>query len=109
MKMLGKITVGLHTASVLERFCRIPPANYYHGEVLFDQEYKFLDGKKMVIQVIAPEDTPEDIGDETAWTKGIMFDRDGNELGCTEARESFLGEYVIPVGEHEYTIEVVIK
>jgi len=55
----------------------------------------------MAIQVITSEEP-----DEPAWTQGVLFDENGNELGCTGAGESFIGEYVVWNQKDEYLVNV---
>jgi hypothetical protein len=72
------------------------------GEVIFDNEVVFPNGFRMAIQVIAAETK----GD-TAWTQGVLFDENGNELGNTDVGESFLGEYCVYYEGAEYTVNVL--
>jgi len=89
MKHYAVLVVGKDTADTLELFCQEPPGDCGRGEVVFDEEVKFQNGNRMAIQVIASEE-PDD---EECWTQGVVFDELGNELGCTDVGESFLGEY----------------
>lgn len=73
-----------------------------NGEVIFDNEVVFPNGFRMAIQVIAAETEGE-----TAWTQGVLFDEDGNELGCTDVGESFLGEYCVNYDGTEYIVNVL--
>ena len=89
MKHYAVLVVGKDTADKLERFCQEPPGDCGRGEVVFDEEVKFQNGNRMAIQLIASEEP----NDETCWTQGVVFDELGNELGCTDVGESFLGKY----------------
>lgn len=72
------------------------------GEVIFDNEIVFPNGFRMAIQVIAAEKKGE-----TAWTQGVLFDEDGNELGCTEVGDYFLSDYTVFYDKTEYTVNVL--
>jgi len=87
----------------LEQACREPLADCARDEILFDQEVKFVNGNRMAIQVIASGNA-----EETAWTQGVVFDADGNELGCTDVGESFAGEYCVMDDGDEYVCNVVL-
>jgi hypothetical protein len=86
----------------LEKALSKPISDVGRGETLFDKEVVFLNGFRMAIQVIAAETEGE-----TAWTQGVLFDADGNELGYTDVGESFLGEYCVFYDETEYTVNVL--
>jgi hypothetical protein len=78
-------------ADELQLVCSHVTDGLSKGEVVFDEEAVFLNGARMAIQVIAPNE-PES---EPCWTQGVLFDKTGNELGCTEVGSCFLGEYVV--------------
>ena len=103
----GKMEVEKEKGQELEKFCHVPPKDCGRGEAIFDQEFVFPNGMRMAIQVI----TSEEPDTETCWTQGVLFDKDGNELGCTDVGETFLGEYQIMDTEtkEEYLVEVVLK
>lgn len=77
-----------------------------NGEVYFDKEVTFDNGMRVAIQLIASEH--DFIGDFTppAWTQGVLFTHEGQEIGCTEVCDSMSGEYVIFDGDDEYTVLV---
>lgn len=91
MKYEAILKVKREQAEQLERLCKEPDADSARDESLFDEEVKFNNGATMAIQVIASTEPDK----ESAWTQGILFDKDGFELGCTDVGESFLGEYKI--------------
>lgn len=97
--MKAILQVRSTVANKLELLCRKPDSDCGKGEVLFDREVKFPNGFRMAIQVIASESPAT----ESAWTQGVLFDQKGNEIGCTDVGESFLGEYTV----EDYTTEVV--
>ena len=104
MKYEGTIFVKKNKAETLQSFCSVPPIDCGRGEVLFDEEFVFPNGNRMAIQVIAPEDP----GVETAWSQGVLLSPEGNELGCTDVGEDFLGEYIIWNTHGKYTVNVKI-
>jgi hypothetical protein len=69
------------------------------GTVLFDREVTFDDGHRMAIQVIAAR------GD-CAWTQGVLFAPDGQEVGYTEVMPAFLATYTVKVDDQTYTVDV---
>jgi len=91
----------------LEKFCHVPPKDCGRGEAIFDQEFVFENGMRMAIQVIASENPDT----EECWTQGVLFNKIGIEVGCTDVGETFLGEYQIKdtVYSNEYLVEVVLK
>jgi len=100
MKHYAVLVVGKDTADKLEQFCQEPPGDCGRGEVVFDEEVKFQNGNRMAIQVIASEEP----NDEECWTQGVVYDELGNELGCTDVGESFLGKYHVFVPGQQVTI-----
>ena len=103
MEYKGILEVEPALADELERFCQEPPGDCGRGETLFDREVRFPNGNRMAIQVIASE-TPDE---ESCWTQGVVFDPFGNELGCTDVGESFLGEYhVSTLEDGTYVVDV---
>jgi uncharacterized protein YbaR (Trm112 family) len=89
----GILRVASDVIESMELACKIPPglSNVGRDETLFDEEYKFEDGMRMVIQVVASNDPDT----ESCWTQGVLLDEEGWEHGCTEVGESFKGEYFI--------------
>jgi len=103
----GTMYVSTNQAAVLTAFCNTPPGwDNSDGETcLFDKEYTFDDGMRMAIQVCPSTDPSE----ESCWTQGVLFDPAGNECGCTDCGESFLGEYGwIECDGAEYTVTVKV-
>jgi hypothetical protein len=88
----------------LNRLCQHDPdggkGTYFDEEVVFD------DGKRMAIQVCACDKDPNDNVAPPAWTQGVLFDPDGNELGCTEVGEYFDGDYCVYLDDVEYCVTV---
>lgn len=70
----------------------------------FDEEVTFPDGARMAIQVCGPSDPEE----ESCWTQGVVFDKDGNELGCTPACDRLDGSYGVDTNEASYWVHVII-
>jgi hypothetical protein len=104
-KQYAVLVVKKQLADKLEKFCQEPPSDCGRGEVVYDEEVKFLNGYRMAIQVVASENPDE----EECWTQGVVFDSFGNELGCTDVGESFLGEYHVGVQRDEYVTSVQIE
>lgn len=102
MRYLQTLKVPSETAHELERICKEPDSGVKGDGVEFDQEVVFENGMRMAIQVCASGNPTE----ESCWTQGVLFDQHGNERGCTDVGESFLGEYCVPDGDDEYVTEV---
>jgi hypothetical protein len=100
-KMEATLLVHAELAKQLEKACSEGIDDCGRSEVIFDREVKFLNGNRMAIRVIAPEEKGE-----CAWTEGVLFDPAGNELGCTHPGEDFLGEYIVFAGKEKYEVEV---
>jgi hypothetical protein len=101
--MKRKHVVPRKTAVQMEQYCKAPTDdNLPKDGVIFDEEVRF-DGHFMVIQVC----TSGDPQTESCWTQGVLFDRAGNECGCTDVGESFLGEYQVDHDGTTYIVEVV--
>jgi hypothetical protein len=66
---------------------------------LFDEEFPFDDGTRMVVQVLACDE-------DSAWSQAVLFDERGNELACTGVEDGFLGDYWISLGDHEYVVQI---
>ena len=105
MKYTGKLFVDKVLANEMERICQESDSSVKKDGIEFDEEYKFDNGIRMAIQVCTTSDPSE----ESCYTQGVLFDKDGNELACTDVGESFLGEYNIYDGDDEYEVNVVIK
>ena len=105
MKYDGTMKVNKHVADHLENACKTPLPDVGRNEVLFDVEYVFPNNIRMAIQVI----TSGEPNEEPAWTQGVLFDENGNELGCTDAGDSFIGEYVVWNQKDEYVVNVEIE
>lgn len=103
MKHTRTMTVTVYEAEQFTRMCNEPDADNGRDEAVFDREVDFPGGIRFAVQVIASTEPAE----ESCWTQGVLFDANGNELGCTEVGESFLGEYTIPDGDNVY--EVVVE
>ena len=100
------MTVDRSTARFLTQCCRKPPGkkNCFGKDVpLFDREVLFDNSMRMAIQV-CPSVDPDT---EECWTQGVLYDKDGNECGCTDVGDSFLGEYCIWCDGVEYVVDVV--
>lgn len=97
----GILKVPADVISSMEEACKTPPglSNVGRDETLFDEEYKFDDGMRMVIQVVASTDPDT----ESCWVQGVLIDEEGWEHGCTDVGESFAGEYC--VGDYCVNVE----
>lgn len=91
MKMRRRMFVGHELGNKLEQWCDTPPSDVGRGEVIFDEEIKYSDGHRMVIQAVASLDPSS----EPIWTQAILYTPEGNECGFTEAGEEFWGEYQV--------------
>jgi hypothetical protein len=103
MQYKKTLTVKNDEAEQLEHFCHEAPGSCGRDEPIFDEEVVFDNGKRMAIQVIASTEPDK----EPCWTQGVVFDSMGNEMGCTDVGDSFLGEYSVFDGEDEYVVDVV--
>lgn len=102
MKFQKSLKVPVEVAEQMEALVATPNDELDRDEAVFDREVMFDDGKRMVIQVVAPNEPEE----ESCWTQGVLFSPEGNELGVTDVGESFLGEYSVFHGEDEYEVTV---
>ena len=66
----------------------------------YDAEYRFPDGIRMAVQVCKARG-------ESCWTQGVLFDADGNELGCTDCSDGIETEFAIEYEGTNYCVEVV--
>ncbi len=105
MKHKGTIRLSPTMIQNLERFLKVPICDCGRGEIIFDQEHLFDNGMRMAIQIVTSE-TPDE---EPAWTQGVLYDKKGNELNCTEVGESLCGEFAVKYGSNEYVVEVVMS
>lgn len=96
------LKVRKETAQEMQRIMDQPDSTVKKDETEFDREVHFDDGNYMVIQVIGS--TQPDV--EPAWGQGVLFDANGNELACTDACETFLGDYQINFDSVDYVVEV---
>ena len=81
-------------ADQMEQFCKKPPLpkhNVPKDSAIFDEEVVFDNGHRVAIQVVTTTEPDK----ESCWTQGVLFDKAGNELCCTEVGESFLDEYYL--------------
>jgi hypothetical protein len=67
-----------------------------------DEEVKFPGGIRMAVQVCKAR------GD-SCWTQGVLFDKVGNELGCTDCSDGIYGEFEIEFEDTLYSVEVIPK
>lgn len=79
------------------------------GNIYFDEEALFPNGNRMAIQVIAGSRNPFDEWTDPAWTQGVLFSPDGEELGCTEVGDCFDGEYEIEYEGVKYIVDVIAE
>jgi hypothetical protein len=105
MEYKATLQVEKAIADQLEEACVNTLSDCARDEPLFDEEVVFENGNRMAIQVIASTEPDK----EPAWTQGVVFDKVGNELGCTDVGESFLGEYFVFSDDDTYVCDVVIK
>lgn len=92
------LSVPKHTADSLEACCQTPHSDVKKYSTEFDEEVEFANGLRMAVQVCGPGDPSE----EPCWTQGVLFDKEGNELGTTDCGESFLGEYCVSYNGDDY-------
>lgn len=100
MKYEAKLLV--EAAEEFQALCREPDSSCGEGEVLFDREVAFVNGYSMAIQVIA-DDSPDEF---PAWTQGVLYDQDRNELASTEVGAELLGKFTIEYDDDEFEVEV---
>lgn len=74
-------------------------------EVPFDEEVKFPNGMRMAVQVCSALRSHLEPR-EPCWTQGVLFDPNGNELGCTDCGESVEGEFCVSHGIDDYVVTV---
>lgn len=102
MKYYGEIFVRREKFNEMERACREKiAADYRRDEVLFDETFRFSNGNFMAIQVCVP-----DCKDESCWTQGVLFNKKGFEISCTDVGDSFQDEYTVFDGDDVYTVNV---
>lgn len=89
-------------------FCSQPPGDHVAvSEVVFDQEVTFGDGMRVNVQLIAP-DCPSK---ELCWAEAMLIEAgsERNEIGYTDKKKSFLGEYILEGREGDrYKVLVVM-
>lgn len=100
--MNGEIVVSQSQFNYFEDLCRTPHADIEKDKAIYDNEYQFPNHYRMAIQVISPLSPAE----ESCWTQGVLFDENGNELGCTEVGESFGGEYCVSYNGYDYVVTI---
>lgn len=103
MRHYKEMRVQRYIGESMERLCSQICSDAKKDGVEFDEEVTFDNGNRMAIQVCGPGDPQS----ESCWTQGVVFDADGNELGCTDCGESFEGEYCVQVGDDEYVVNVI--
>ena len=104
----GWMVVRYEVAEEMQRLLDAPEPTWTK-DIPFDQEYTFADGWRMAIQVCPSGVDPtivEGEGGEPHWTQGVLFSPEGNEMGCTEPGDTFLGEYVVEHDGVTYTVLV---
>jgi hypothetical protein len=89
-------------AEQLTELLNKPSEGVGKGEVVFDEEVLFPNGRRMAIQVVASLDPLK----EPCWSQGVLFSSEGEELGHTDVGESILGEFHCWDGNDEYAVEV---
>jgi hypothetical protein len=99
----GYIEVPDHILLEMERLCAAPCHGVRKYGVEYDEELMFPDGCHMAVQVCAPGDPAA----ESCWTQGVLWDKRGNEVGCTDVGESFAGEYCVPWKGEDYVVVIV--
>lgn len=102
MKYYKELPVPFYVIREMESLCLNIHTDVRKDSTEFDEEVVFENGNRMAIQVC----TPCDPSFESCWTQGVVFDADGNELGCTDCGESFAGEYCVQIDEDEYVVNV---
>lgn len=92
----------IHLIDQINLLCTGPAAGCGRDEVVFDREATFPDGRRMVVQAVAPNEPDE----EGAWTQGVLFDSAGIELGFTEPGDRLDGEYSVACDGAVYSVRV---
>jgi hypothetical protein len=74
----------------LERMVRASKrrADMPKSGTIFDEEVTFRNGNRVAIQVCACED-------DTPYVQAVLFNKNGDELGCSCCDYSFGGEYIV--------------
>lgn len=106
MEYYRKLRVDPAMLSAMDSVCEkgLEDSN---GEVLYDKEVVFKNGMRVAIQLIESESDIDEEFPPPAWTQGVLFTPEGQELSCTEVRESLSGVYHCPDGDDVYVVEVV--
>ena len=102
------LAIDHEQAARLQALLDGPATDCGRDECIFDREVVFSDGRRMAIQVIAPNAVETD----SCWCQGVLFGPEGAELGCTEPGDTLTGEYRVDVededGTHTYTTMVAV-
>lgn len=84
----GVIRVPRDEAERLQKATQKAPEG--GDDLLFDREYRFPDGYRMVVQVIRSTADPT----QPCWAQAVLFDTQGLERD-TLVRDEFLGTYIV--------------
>lgn len=103
MRYEEQMLVDSDVASQMQMYCEESFSDYKKDGVEWDKEVTFSNGFRMAVQVCGPND----VGLEPCWTQGVLFDPNGNEVGCTPPGDDFLGEYMVWDNDDEYVANVV--
>lgn len=85
------------------RSCEDPQPALRRDDIIFDHDVTFPDGRWMAIQVC----TSGNPSQESCWTQGVLFSREGHELNSTDAMDVFGGTYSVPFQGTRYEVEVI--
>ncbi len=102
MKYNKEMVVEQEEFEEMVRICKAVYSDIKKDGIEFDREVVFENGNRMAIQVCGPGRPDE----ESCWTQGVLFDHDGNELGCTHCGDSFEGEYWVDYENDQYIVNV---
>lgn len=94
------IKVSENLANQMQEICDKADSSTKKDGTEFDHDVLFENNFNMAIQVIGAGD------EEPGWTQGVLFDTDGNEVGCTEVKDTFLGEYKVTLDGDDYIVNV---
>jgi hypothetical protein len=102
MKYKGIIKINSEKLEQLEKLCVEPDSSVERDSTVFDEKYHFPNDKRMAVQICSTNSPSE----YPCWTQGVLFSKNGHELGCTDVGESFAGEYIVFDEKDEYQVTV---
>ena len=109
MKYETFMTVTQEQADMYNRFIGITGQEAYDkyglkGDECISETFFFEDGTEAEIKIVIPINE-----DSYTWTEGILYDRTGKFISCTEPCEDFLGEWCLnDHNNNNYTVNINI-